>query len=112
MPRRGGSRPLSDAGEGDSPGRGGRPAHESGYVVRASELGSYAYCHRQWWLRYVVGRAPTQAGQARLDRGTQRHAAHGSGLLRARLLRRAALLAFAVAVLAAVIWLLSSGLLP
>jgi hypothetical protein len=45
-------------------------------VIRASEVGHYAYCRRAWWLRRVCGYEP-QNWQA-LERGVERHEAHGA----------------------------------
>ena len=44
-------------------------------VIRASELGEYAYCARSWWLRRVRGLRPRN--WRALDDGTARHRAHG-----------------------------------
>ena len=35
-------------------------------IIRASELNSYEYCHRSWWLRVVAGVEPPPDAQARL----------------------------------------------
>jgi len=43
-------------------------------VVRASEIGEYAYCARAWWLRNVRG---VQSAHRELMReGTRRHRHH------------------------------------
>jgi len=44
-------------------------------IIRASEVGEYAYCARAWWLRRVRGRQPRNWRD--LDAGTSRHRAHG-----------------------------------
>ena len=44
-------------------------------LIRASEIGEYAFCHRAWWLRVVEGRAPDN--QRRLRAGSARHRRHG-----------------------------------
>jgi hypothetical protein len=79
-----------------------------GPVIRASELNSYEYCHRAWWLRTVTGVAPPPEAAARLEAGTARHAAHGRGLWLAGALRRAGLALLVLgAVLGALWWWLS-----
>lgn len=44
-------------------------------LVRASDLGAWAYCNRAWWLREVKGAA--HANPDVLDRGSAAHVAHG-----------------------------------
>ncbi len=43
--------------------------------LRASDVGRYTYCARAWWLERVAEATPTN--QAALQRGEQRHEAHG-----------------------------------
>jgi len=43
-------------------------------VVRASEIGEYAYCARSWWLRNVRGVQSTH--QELMREGTRRHHRH------------------------------------
>jgi CRISPR/Cas system-associated exonuclease Cas4 (RecB family) len=81
----------------------------TGYIVRASELNSYEYCHRSWWLRMVARVEPPPETAARFEAGTRRHAAHGRGLWLAKVARRAgfALLALG-ALLGGLWWVLST----
>jgi hypothetical protein len=44
-------------------------------TLSASEVGRYVYCARAWWLQRAQGLAPENT--AALERGAQRHAAHG-----------------------------------
>ncbi len=44
-------------------------------VISASEIGRYAYCARAWWLHRALGYEPRNL--AALERGTERHEAHG-----------------------------------
>ena len=104
MPGRRSSRPIVAAGGEPAAQRPGRRPRDAGYIVRASELGSYAFCEREWWLRYVAGVKPAAAGRARLDAGTERHAEHGREVERAALLWRAGRLCLILAALAALLW--------
>lgn len=44
-------------------------------VIRASEIGQYAYCARAWWLSSVAG-VPS-ANTVELQRGVAMHRHHG-----------------------------------
>ena len=44
-------------------------------LVRASDLGSWAYCHRAWWLAQVQGAAHEDPDV--LAQGDAAHHAHG-----------------------------------
>ena len=56
-------------------------------LVRASDIGLWAFCHRAWWLAHVT-QAPHQNPQL-LAHGVARHVAHGADLQRAQWLQRA-----------------------
>ena len=43
-------------------------------MIRASEIGEYLFCNRQWWLKRVEGVRP--AATARMTAGTQHHREH------------------------------------
>lgn len=75
-------------------------SREDDDLVRASEVGQYAYCARAWWLARVKGHRSTNV--AALERGTARHRAHGRAVEGYHLLRLAAwgLLLAAAALLA------------
>ncbi|HUP27744.1 MAG TPA: hypothetical protein VM409_04855 [Chloroflexia bacterium] len=48
-------------------------------MIRASEIGEYAYCSRAWWYKHVV-RLPAPDGGAtdtRLAQGIRAHHRHG-----------------------------------
>ena len=47
-------------------------------IVRASEIGSYMYCARAWWLHRVKGYEPDNRDD--LERGNDVHLAHGRGV--------------------------------
>lgn len=53
-------------------------------IIRASEIGSYLYCNRAWWLQRVEGEPSRNVNE--MVRGTQRHAQH------ARIVRGATML--------------------
>ncbi|MBN1660050.1 MAG: hypothetical protein JXA93_16740 [Anaerolineae bacterium] len=78
-------------------------------VIRASEVGEYAYCARAWWLRRVKGRR--SANVAAMQRGQARHLAHGRQVEGYHLRRRWARILFllAVALLLAVLVLALRG---
>lgn len=69
-------------------------------LVRASEIGEWAYCQRAWWLAHVE-RAPHESPQTLAD-GAATHAAHGADVRRAQRLQRAGLWLLLVALLALV----------
>jgi hypothetical protein len=81
----------------------------SGYsrlrVIRASEIGQYAYCARAWWLANVEG-LPS-GHQREMAAGDAIHLRHGRGVRTSLTLAR---LAYGVLLLAAVVgavWLVS-----
>ncbi len=76
-------------------------------VVRASELAAYAYCARAWWLGHVQGVPPSET--ARLEAGTRFHRKHGWGAAQSVWAWRLALFFFALALLAALLALLTLG---
>lgn len=63
--------------------------------TRASEIGSYLYCRRAWWLRK---QGIQSSNQAELSAGTELHRQHGRQVLLSGLLRTLAL-AFLLAAL-------------
>ena len=53
-------------------------------IIRASEIGSYIYCNRAWWLKQIDGRESRNISEMQL--GTRQHERHaqivkGAGLL-------------------------------
>jgi hypothetical protein len=73
-------------------------------IIRASEIGQYAYCARAWWLARVKGQRSTNV--VALERGSARHRSHGRGVTAYRLLRLAAAALLLLAAAALVAWLL------
>lgn len=76
-------------------------------LVRASEIGRFAYCQRAWWYAHQ-GEIPRDPG--RMMAGSEAHRQHGrraAGMIRAR--RAACVLLFAAAVSAVLEVLLRVG---
>ena len=57
-------------------------------LIRASEVGQYAYCARSWWLGQVKGLRSTRGRE--LAEGRALHLRHGQAVVRARRWRTAA----------------------
>lgn len=72
-------------------------------IIRASEIGQYAYCARAWWLGQVVGyrSANVDAMQA----GTTRHQVHGRSVVAYHRLRCLALALLLLAGSLLIAWL-------
>jgi hypothetical protein len=73
-------------------------------LVRASDIGLWAQCHRALWLAKVKN-APHR-NPALLAAGVTAHAAHGAQVQRAEGLRRWGAVLVAVALILAGLWLL------
>lgn len=78
-------------------------------VIRASEIGEYAFCHRAWWLHRVQGLE--SANRAQMHAGTTKHVEHGRAVQRADTTRRLAIVLFAIAFFFALLFCLAT-LLP
>jgi hypothetical protein len=59
-------------------------------LVRASDIGAWAFCQRAWWLANVQG--AEHENPADLSRGTAVHEAHGDDVRQAHQLRRVGLI--------------------
>ena len=82
-------------------------------VLRASEIGSYVYCARGWWLSRVLGY--TSAHKEKMALGKEEHRGHGREVVASHRLRRLGYLLLALALLLALSILcrwLASGMLP
>ena len=66
--------------------------------VRASDIGTYLYCQRAWWLEHVAGQTPGAAW--RRQRGIQAHQRHGWWVWLSQLLRTVAITVAIIALLA------------
>ena len=80
--------------------RRGTDSRASG-VIRASEVGQYAFCARAWWLGSVEGQPSTL--QEEMATGETAHRRHGQRVRASVTLRRTAYLLLALALLAAAI---------
>jgi len=72
-------------------------------VIRASEIGQYAYCARAWWLARVKGLPSANAADMRA--GTEQHQEHGRAVERLYFLRRLAAAFIFLGVLLLLAWL-------
>jgi hypothetical protein len=75
-------------------------------VIRASEIGQYAFCARAWWLGRVKGYRSTNVAVMR--EGTTRHRRHGRAVEGYHLLQRVAVVLLVLAAVILLAWLLLS----
>jgi hypothetical protein len=73
-------------------------------LVRASDIGLWATCHRAWWLAKVKGAEHRNPGL--LAAGVTAHAAHGVQVQTAATARRLGLILLAAALLGLMLFLL------
>jgi len=78
-------------------------AKKTGTVIRASELGQYAYCARAWWLGRVLGYR--SANLERMAAGEAAHVRHGRKVVSSRRLQRWAYVLLVLALLAGTLFL-------
>lgn len=76
-------------------------------LIRASEIGDYVYCNRQWWLKRVHGVRSAHVEQMQL--GTRYHKNHANLVQRARRSEQLFYLFVVLAVAVFVYWLLAGG---
>jgi hypothetical protein len=79
---------------------------EHNRVIRASEIGLYAYCAHAWWLGAVESVRPDDVRP--LLSGWDVHERHGRRVVLAAALSRLSYLLLLLAGLAGLIWLISS----
>jgi hypothetical protein len=77
---------------------------EHNRVIRASEIGLYAYCAHAWWLGAVEGVRPDDVRP--LQSGWDVHERHGRRVVLAAALTRLSYVLLVLAGLAGLIWLL------
>jgi len=63
-------------------------------AIRASDIGTYLYCHRAWYYRL---QGQESINQAELSAGTELHRAHGRKVIMAGLYRSVGVLLLFVA---------------
>jgi len=78
-------------------------------LVRASDIGAWAFCNRAWWLAHV--QHAEHENPAALSRGDEAHAAHGLAVTQASWQQRIGLLLLAAGLilggLLVLIWLVT-----
>jgi hypothetical protein len=74
-------------------------------IIRASEVGSFSYCARAWWLGSVQGRRPDDV--RRLQAGQAAHKRHGRHVLLSTILMRLAYLLLLLAGITGAAWLIN-----
>jgi CRISPR/Cas system-associated exonuclease Cas4 (RecB family) len=72
-------------------------------IVRASEIGQYAYCARAWWLARVKGLPSSNVAQ--MQAGSEQHQLHGRSVEGYHRLRRVALALLLLASALLVAWI-------
>jgi hypothetical protein len=79
---------------------------EGDRIIRASEIGRYAYCAHAWWLGSVQG-LPSDH-QREMALGENVHLRHGQGVRASAVLSRLAHGVLLLAVVVGVVWFVSS----
>jgi hypothetical protein len=79
-------------------------------VIRASEIGSYVYCRRAWWLKRTAGFEPAGKEET-FARGIAAHAGHGRLVRRTSWQRRVALVLLGVGFLLLIFAAFSFGII-
>ena len=72
-------------------------------IVRASEVESYVYCARAWWLRRVKGHQPDNIED--MERGSAVHLTHARSVARSSRWQRWAYFAFILAAVSALLFI-------
>jgi hypothetical protein len=71
-------------------------------IIRASEINSYVYCARAWWLGAIEGVQPANIRE--LDAGTLAHARHGQAVIVAGWAQRIAVALLLFGAVLAIAW--------
>jgi len=72
-------------------------------IIRASEIGTYQFCHRAWWYQ-LQGIEPDN--KADMAGGTEMHEQHGRLVLTISCLQIIAYASLLLAIIAAVVWII------
>jgi len=73
-------------------------------VIRASEIGQYAFCARAWWLGSVQGQPSSH--QREMTAGEIVHRRHGRGVGMTTRLTLLAYVLLAIAIILGILWLI------
>lgn len=76
-------------------------------IIRASEIGTYQFCHRAWWYQ-LQGYEPEN--KAELAGGSEIHEKHSRLLVTSNCLQVIAYAALLLAVVSVIIWIFQANL--
>ena len=74
-------------------------------IIRASEIGTYQFCHRAWWYQ-LQGYEPEN--KAEMTGGSELHEKHGRVVMASNCLQLMAYGSLLLAVISATIWVIQS----
>jgi CRISPR/Cas system-associated exonuclease Cas4 (RecB family) len=74
-------------------------------IIRASEIGTYQFCHRAWWYQ-LKGYEPEN--KVEMAGGTEMHEKHGRVVVATNCLQIIAYGSLLLAILTATIWIIQS----
>jgi len=74
-------------------------------IIRASEIGTYQFCHRAWWYQ-LQGYEPEN--KAELTGGSELHEKHGRVVMAGNCLQVIAYCSLLLAIITSTIWLIQS----
>ena len=74
-------------------------------IIRASEVGTYQFCHRAWWYQ-LQGYEPENKEE--MAGGTEIHEQHGRLVATSSCVQLVAYVSLLLAIVAAVVWIIQS----
>jgi hypothetical protein len=74
-------------------------------IIRASEIGTYQFCHRAWWYQ-LQGYEPEN--KAELTGGSELHEKHGRTVMAGNCLQFVAYGSLLLAIITCTIWIIQS----